>query len=534
MKLNDPVQYNQSNISSEAVMRGLTMRRIFCIAATFLFVSLEVLTGGHSTASSSPSQDNTVRKITIFYTSDEEGYLEPTKDRVNAYGGSANLMAALRQRGYRPDGDQSLLLSGGDMWTGPAISTWFQGSSTVQVMNAMGYDAAAIGNHEFDFGQETLRVNRKAAQFPFLSANLTVKETGKPPDYCLPYVIRKVNGVRVAVIGLTHRQTPGIVVPANVSGLAFTDYTEALRRAVARAMAEGAQLPIVIAHVCPTELRTLIPVAAELCIPLLAGGHCHSVVENFEQNGVRVVGPGAHWQKFAQVDIEYDTAAGKVLSTRAELVPVEYPLGDNPFTPDPAIAAIVSEWSRKAEEALGEVIGYTKTGIQRGWSLFNLLLDSWLWAYPEADFAISNFGGFREAIPPGEITRASIMTTWPFKNEIVSVELTGKQVLENLLCCGGAVAGLTYRRSGENVTATLEDGRALDPGATYRVLVNSFMYAGGDNYLFQAQNPKGYNLGIQMQEPVIKWIKSQKTSPEHPLETLLDSEERGPASILRK
>ena len=189
---------------------------------------------------------------------------------------------------------------------------------------------------------------------------------------------------------------------------------------------------------------------------------------------------------------------------------------------------------QEAEKALGEVIGYSKNGIGRGWPLFNLLMDSWLWAYPEADIAISNFGGFREAIPPGEITRADIVATWPFKNEIVSVELTGKQVLENLLCCGGAVAGLTYRRAGDRVTATLKNGRAVDPGSIYRVLVNSFMYAGGDRYLFQTQNPKGYNLGVQMQEPVIKWIQSQNTSPKRPLESLLDSSERGSLPSLAK
>jgi 5'-nucleotidase / UDP-sugar diphosphatase len=510
-----------------------TIRVIVYVVAAFLFISLKTVADRRPAANSSPAQRDPVRKITIFYTSDEEGYLEPTKDRVKAYGGSANVMAALRQRGYRPDGDRSLLLSGGDMWTGPAISTWFQGASTVQVTNAMGYDAAAIGNHEFDFGQGILRANKNAAKFPFLSANLSVTDTGKRPDYSLPYVIREVNGVRVAVIGLTTRQTPSIVVPTNVAGLAFTDYAEALRRAVPQAIAEGAQLPVVIAHVCPDDLRTLIPVASELSIPLLAGGHCHSK-ENIEQNGVRVIGPGAHWQAFAQVDIAFDTAARKVLNTRAELVPIEYPLGSSPVPPDPAIAAVVGGWSRKADKALGEVIGYTETGIHRGWSLFNLLTDSWLWAYPEADLAISNFGGFREAIPPGEITRANIMATWPFKNEIVSVELTGKQVSENLLCCGGAVAGLTYRLSGDRVTATLKNGRALDPGATYRVLVNSFMYAGGDNYLFQTQNPNGYNLGVQMQEPAIKWIQSQKTSPQRPLETLSDSTERGTVPILKK
>ena len=521
-------------IESRRQLKRPTVRTISYLLAAFLSIGLSVVAAGRLAVNPAHAQKDPGRKITIFYTSDEEGYLEPTKDRIKAYGGSANVMAAMRQRGYRPGSDQSLLLSGGDLWTGPAISTWFQGASTVQVTNAMGYDAAAIGNHEFDFGQGILRTNKKAAKFPFLSANLIVKKTGKPPDYCLPYVIREVNGVRVAVIGLTTRQTPGIVVPDNITGLAFTDYDEALRRAVPQAFAEGAELPVVIAHVCPTELHTLIPVASELSIPLLAGGHCHPVIENIEEKGVRVIGPGAHWRAFAQVDITFDTAARKVLNTKAELVPIEYPLGANPLTPDPAIAAIVAEWSKKAEKALGEVIGYSKNGIERGWPLFNLLMDSWLWAYPEADIAISNFGGFREAIPPGEMTRADIMATWPFKNEIVSVELTGKQVLENLLCCGGAVAGLTYRQAGDRVTATLKNGRAVDPGSTYRVLVNSFMYAGGDRYLFQTQNPKGYNLGVQMQEPVIKWIQSQNTSPKRPLESLLDSSERGSLPSLDK
>ncbi len=502
-------------------MRKPRIRAIPCIAAFVLLIGLIFVADIGLPAMHAPAQGDPVRKITIFYTSDEEGYLEPTRDRVKSSGGSAQVMAALRQRGYLPGGDRSLLLGGGDMWTGPAISTWFQGESTVEVMNAMGYQAAAIGNHEFDFGEERLRANRKAAGFPFLSANLTVKATGKQPDYALPYIIREVNGVKVAVIGLTTRQTSGIVIPDNIAGLALTDYGEALRRTVPRAAAEGADLSVVIAHVCPTDLHTLVPVAAELSIPLLLGGHCHSVLENIEQEGVRIIGPGAHWQSFAQVEIAFDTAARRVVQTKAELVRVEHPLSGTPLPSDPGVAAIVTEWSKKAEAALGEVIGYTKAGIPRGQALHDLLLDSWLWAYPEADFAISNFGGFREAIAPGEITRADIMTTWPFNNEIVAVDLTGGQLLENLRCCGGAAAGLTYRRSGDEVEATLDSGRALDPAATYRVLVNSFMYAGGDRYLFRAQNPNGYSLGVPMQDPVIEWIRSRKTSPQNPLETLL-------------
>jgi len=502
--------------------------RIACAIAIFFFAALAILPACRPAEKPSSLAGGSVRTLTLFYTSDEEGYLEPRRDRSTTYGGAANMMAALRRHGYRPDGDESLLLSGGDMWTGPAISSWFQGASTVQVANAMGYDAAAIGNHEFDFGLETLRANKAAAHFPFLSANISMAQSGMAPDFCQPYAIREMSGVRIAVIGLTMLKTPGIVTPGYVNGLAFTGYAEALRRAVPRARAEGAELPIVIAHVCPSDLRALIPVASELSIPLLAGGHCHSQLENYEQNGVRIIGPGSHWQSFARVEISFDTSARKVLNTRAELVPVEHPLNANPFTPDPAIETIVAQWSKKVDQALGEVIGYSKTGLKMGWPLFNLLVDAWLWSNPQADIAISNFGGYREAIPPGEIKRTDIIAAWPFQNTIVEVELTGKQVADNLLRCGGAVAGLTYSRSGEHLTTRLKDGRALNPRATYRVLVNSYIYAGGDGCLFQSQNPNGYNTGVPWQEPVIRWILSQKTSPARPLEKFLDSIQRSP------
>jgi 5'-nucleotidase/UDP-sugar diphosphatase len=468
------------------------------------------------------------RTITIFYTSDEEGYLEPISDKSKTYGGAANLMAALRQHGYNPDSDEALLLSGGDMWTGPAISSWFHGESAVQVANAMGYDAAALGNHEFDFGQEIIRANRTAAHFPFLSANAKVASTGKLLDFCQPYIIREMSGVRVAIIGLTTRKTPGIVVPKYVEGLVFTDYEEAIRHTVSQARTEGAELTIVIAHVCPSELRKLIPVASELTIPLLAGGHCHLEVGIYEEKGVRIIGAGAHWQSFAKIDITFDTGTGKVLKTRAELVPIEYPIGANPFTPDENIQTIVAKWSARVEKELGEVIGYSKTGIKKDWPLYNLLVDSWLWIHPKADIAINNFGGYREALPPGDITRADIVAALPFDNTIIDVELSGKQVTDNLLCCGGAVAGLTYQQSDGRLAAKLKDGSDLDPDALYHVLVNSFMYDGGNNYLFSEQNPNGYDTGIHYRDPAIQWIISRQTSPERPLETLLDRTQRGP------
>ena len=508
------------------------MRRPPHRAANLLVIALAVFVAcAPPTPRAVPA--DAIRTVTIFTTSDEEGYLEPIQDGPDTLGGAANLLATLRQRGYDPDGDGALLLSGGDMWTGPAISSWFEGASAVQVFNQMGYDAAAVGNHDFDFGQQVLSTNASAADFPFLTANVTWENTGVPPEFVQPYVIREVNGVHVAVVGLTTTETPRIVMPAHIDGLAFGEYADALRRTVPRARADGAELVVVVAHASPYELRALAPVAAELAIPLLAGGHRHTL-ENVERDGVRIIGPGAHWQSFARVDITFDTTTGEVVGTRAELIPVEYTTASgNPVTPagpkspDGGIEALVAGWKAQLDEALGEVIGYTASGIERDWPLYNLVVDAWLWYYPRADLAITNLGGYREAIPPGEITRADVVATLPFENTLIDVHLTGRQVMDNLLCCGGAVAGLTYHRAGARIIAALDDGSPLDPDGTYHVLVNSFMYTGGDDYLFAAHDPDAYDTGIQWREPVIAWILAQQTSGERPLETLLDGTRRG-------
>ncbi|MBT8395898.1 MAG: hypothetical protein KJN92_02980, partial [Gemmatimonadetes bacterium] len=153
---------------------------------------------------SSSGPEPTERTLTVLYTNDEHGWLE----EGSGTDGPAKLMGLWRNaEGYRESGD-FLILSGGDNWTGPAISTWFQGESTVDVMNVMGYSATAIGNHEFDFTVDGLRARASQATFPFLAANIRLKGTNTSPDFATPYVIRNVNGIRVGLVGLASQSTP--------------------------------------------------------------------------------------------------------------------------------------------------------------------------------------------------------------------------------------------------------------------------------------------------------------------------------------
>ena len=224
-------------------------------------------------------QTDTLRNLTILYTNDEHGWMEP----ANQNGGTASMLQGWqRQDDYTRDGP-FLALSGGDMWTGPALSTWFRGESMVDVMNAMGYSAAAIGNHDFDFGVDALRQRAAQAKFPLLSANIREKSTGKTPDFARPYVIQEINRIRIGLMGLTTLETPVDTNPSLVVDYEFLPYEDSLREVVQKMKADGAQLMILLGHLCTGEMRSLAPVATELGIQILCAGHCHE--ETVEQVG---------------------------------------------------------------------------------------------------------------------------------------------------------------------------------------------------------------------------------------------------------
>jgi 2',3'-cyclic-nucleotide 2'-phosphodiesterase (5'-nucleotidase family) len=153
--------------------------------------------------------------------------------------------------------------------------------------------------------------------------------------------------------------------------------------------------------------------------------------------------------------------------------------------------------------------------------MINLVTNAWLEAYPAADVALTNRGGFRQAIPAGEITLETLIGVLPFNNVLIDVELTGAELIRNIECCGPVAGGMTT--AGRH---TLSDGTPVDPDVTYHVLVNDFMYAGGDGFKFGEQDPDAYNTSIDWRQPVIDWISSLNTSPDDPLDPYLDMENR--------
>ncbi|MCK4724787.1 MAG: metallophosphatase, partial [Anaerolineales bacterium] len=213
------------------------------------------------------------QEITVLYTNDEHGWMQG----VQSGQGAAHLLGLLSEEyGYQED-PSVILLSGGDNWTGPAISTWFEGQSMVEVMNEMGYSASVIGNHEFDFGLEALKQRITEADYPYLSANIRNKSDGEiPRDLGIePFSIIEVNGIKVALIGLTTTLTPAVTNQANVADYDFIDYETALREFVPAVKEQGAELILVPSHICTWELAALAERVSDLGIAMLGGGHCN-------------------------------------------------------------------------------------------------------------------------------------------------------------------------------------------------------------------------------------------------------------------
>ncbi len=474
--------------------------------------------------------------LVVLHTNDEHGWLQTFSAYGSPYteGGAANLMARYTEiEGYSLGADGYLLTSGGDNWTGPSITTWFEGEPMVEVMNAMGYDVSVIGNHEFDFGRDVLNERIAEADYPFLSANIYYSGTTDLADFVTPYIVKDVGGVKVGLVGLTSVGTPTSTHPKNISDLDFGDYEAALRREVPNMTAEGAEVIIVVAHVSLGGLADLAANVGDLGIDLMEGGHSHELGTR-NTNGIPIIGGGDNMQTYAKTVLFLDPTTHDVVDFTQSLVRNEYVTDDgNPVTPDATVQTIVDFWQAEEDAALGEVIGYTEDGIDRGsWEQRNYVTDSWLWAYPAGDFAMTNTGGFRADIDAGDITMGDIVGVLPFDNVIVDCAITGAQLVENLEIRHAAVGGFTYtyhEEDGQTVVDTvtlLADGSPLDMNATYHVLVNDFMYDGGDGFLFGEQDPDAYNTAIQWRQPVIDWTKEQNTSVANPIDALIDDQER--------
>jgi len=467
--------------------------------------ALVILSSFGCDSRSSSGPEPTERTLIVLYTNDEHGWLED----VSETDGPAKLMGLWRSaEGYDESGDY-LVVSGGDNWTGPAISTWFKGESTVDVMNAMGYSATAIGNHEFDFTVDGLRARIAQADFPFLASNIRLKGSNTAPDFATPYVIKNVNGIRVGLVGLASTTTPWTTFPTYVEDYDFIPYRDALEEWVPQAWSAGADLVMVLGHICYDEMIPIVSTVRELGVSVLAGGHCHETVGTI-RDGVALVVGGWQFAHYGRVAIGIDEETGEVTRLQSSV------RANSGGSPDPAVQAVVATWQEATANELSDVVGYLDDAVPNGSpALHNLITDSWLFVDPTADIAMTNDGGIRQGLPAGDITKGTIVGVLPFLNTLVELELTGAEVMD-CLRSGIVVAGMNTVGGFFHA-----DGTPLKADSVYNVLTTDYLYF-LDSYNFSLYDQTPYSTGITYYQPTVTYLESLATSAGDPLDGYLD------------
>jgi 2',3'-cyclic-nucleotide 2'-phosphodiesterase/3'-nucleotidase/5'-nucleotidase len=446
------------------------------------------------------ARDSTL--LRVLATTDLHGQLEPRVwdwSQGRPVGGVAALKPWLDSLA-RACACTAIRLDAGDEMQGTALSNATYGRGTVEALNALGIDAAAIGNHEFDWSVDTLRQRMTEAKYTFVSANITNTAGTARPEWAKPWTLVTKYGTRVAVIGLTTKETPTATASRNVQGLAFGDGAQAIRRYLPEARA-AADFVIVVAHagaVCDSATGgtchgEVLDVARQLdsgSVDLIVAGHSHQRVSTVV-NGIPIVEAQSSGRAIGVVDF---VVAGGRRDVRVQLVT---PYADQ-VTPDGALTQSLGRQQQAVRNLTERTVGRLKVPLQRAgaeYGLGRLIADAQRRA-GRGEVAIMNNGGIRADLPAGPITWGNVYQVQPFQNRLQRLTVKGS-VLEQALehCVAGNDGTPDCHVSGAEVwydgrkpvgkridRVRLENGKGVDKGGTYTLVVSDFMAGGGSGF----------------------------------------------------
>ncbi|TCJ11663.1 bifunctional metallophosphatase/5'-nucleotidase [Parasulfuritortus cantonensis] len=463
------------------------------------------------------------QKLRILHFNDFHGQLAAYDETGDGrpVAGIARLAAAVRAARDADPARPTLLLFAGDLLQGTVTSSGFLGLPDVALFDRLGVDAAALGNHDLDYGQDVLRGLAGRAGFPILSANVG---GGRLP-LAAATVLARPGMARVAVIGLTTGELATATHPRNAVGLAVEDPLAAAARQLP-ALRERADLVVALSHLGAADDRRLARALPDL--DLIVGGHSHDVFRQPErESGVAIVQAGARGRWLGELDL--DCRAGRFVATAYRLLDLG---ADAPE--DPAVAAQAGAIVAEAERGLDEVIGTNpvplsadRAVLRRGEGVFGDFVADLARELTGADVALVNGGGFRADIGRGPVTLKQVYQSFPFGNELLLGRVTGAQLLAALArsasldpatAPGGflQVSGLRYRIEAGRLAAARVAGRPIDPGAVYTVVLPDFLAAGGDGYAMLAGLADVVPTGRRLADLVIEAFRAGHAVPAAP------------------
>lgn len=464
--------------------------------------------------------------IVIVHTNDFHGRLLPFEDKKisekDKVGGSAYIAALINNIRKEYSGSV-LLLDAGDIAQGTPISNIFKGLSVIDVMNHENYDVGTIGNHEFDWGQKALLQIIKNAKFQFITANIIEKDKNTLLFGLKPYTIREVQGVKIAIIGVTTTDTPIVTKPSNVDGLEFQDPAAVVNRYYPIVKSKGAKIIIVLSHLGVDADEAIAKKIRG--VDLIVGGHSHTVLKDPKiVNNIAIVQAGNNGKYIGKFVIKYDKDANKIVSctTKGELIPVL----DSQITPDPEIAKIVGKYDAQVAPQMNVVVAEAKEDLLTPSTGGNPKVDSPLGnlvcdAMKEkagSQITFMNAGGLRSPIYKGAVKVGDVFNLMPFDNSLVTMDLLGVDVLK-VLEQGTTTHGMVQVSSGMKVVYNPKapagsriieaalDGKPIDPKAIYRITTIDFVASGGDGFN-SFKNGKNLVYGDLLRDVLLDYFKA--------------------------
>ncbi len=478
-------------------------------------------------------------KVTILYSNDFHAAVEPMTATwlvdqppiggIRAFAGWIQMM-----RHTQPN---VFLFDSGDLFTGQAISFLSRGQALIEMGRTIGFDAACLGNHEFDYGLPAAESYMNGEPFPVLSANLFYKSDGRP--FAKPYAIVERNGIKVGVIGIFGPDAASATLRSTWDTLEVRDPVPILQK-LAPELRRQTDLVVVLAHEGETgpmqsdaeahpEVqrdfnRDKAVAAAVPGIDVFVGGHAHRGIEVpwvSPVTGTIIVQTYGRGTTLGVLHLTLDRATHRVVGHQGALVRVM----DGVFPTPPKVEAVVKKWEDESERSGKEIIARTSTHFTRNYdgesTLGDLITDAMRWR-TGAQIAFENAGGIRGDLPLGAIRRYDAISAFPFINTDVEMELTGeniRSILEQSLTLKTGMlqlAGLrvTYdlRRPEIHRLVSVEvGGQPLDDQRVYKVVATSFIAQGGDHYRAFLEGANVHDTGELLCDVLTAYARQMQT-----------------------
>lgn len=352
-----------------------------------------------------------IRSLTILHTNDIHARLSPLD---NGQGGFASLAAVIRRE--RANCGGCVLLNAGDLVQGSPVSTIFHGLPVYKLANLFGFDAATLGNHDFDYGWEQAREFMKIAKYPMVCSNIVGSDNQL---FTKPYVILTVNKLRVAVIGIETNDLSSLAVPKLLGPWHTLPLLDTVRRYAAE-LRSRSDLMVLLAHSTGEEEKQLLNSATE--IPIIVSGHLHNgLKEAMSQDGRLLVRVKSYTQELGRLELKVDTEKKAPVEWTWKRVPV-----DSTVAPAEDMARAVKHWNNEVSARVDRPLAvseraYDERGVKR-------LIEQAMREETGSDFAFMNLGGVRDTLPRGQLLVRHIWDIMPFDNDVVVGAFKGREL----------------------------------------------------------------------------------------------------------